>query len=207
MQKSKLETGVVYGYAKGTSEYRTTSPVIVLDTAHLWTRDRYSKKWNASGQTKYSSDWSRTVGYLVLQVSGFGGAEEQATALATAKALAESFAGPDVTAEAVNSWDSIVRAAEGVSLVVVNNRWVVGPYEDAKAEDAKREADRNAKWVAEHDEQHKRSALVKSINAAMKERGITHEAVTDHSRTYGGHLLSIRADVLASILGIELGES
>ena len=211
MKKQDIKAGILYGYAKGTSEYRNASPVIVLDAEGLWTWHRSSgrerRQWKTSNAKRftspaYYSGYRGDEGYLILSGNLFGTEEERAQILVTMKELYAGFAATPGNPDAVNELARKVGEIENIHLDVVNNRWIVGDYEAAKAEEAQRSQDRRDQHKAERDraaaEQEFMSEAAEIIAAQIERSGVS--VMRDYN--YPGRV-SLRVEDLAAFLGIK----
>lgn len=180
MKKNDIKAGVLYGYAQGTSEYRRAKPIIVLDASGLWTWSRgYSKAsrttWHVSNATRFTANQSNRTwgsyrngddGYLVLHGSTYRDPQEQAAHLAQLQELFQEFKATPGNPDAVKALDAKVEELEGITLEVVNNRWITGDYLAAKEEEQQREEDRMQRRGQE--ERH-RKAVYAFIEEAREE--------------------------------------
>lgn len=212
MKKTDIKAGVLYGYATGTSEFRNAQPVIVLDADILWTWKRYTRnsqaEYKVSGETKYTAaynSWSSNSGphgYLVLTGTNFVSETEHAQHLAELTALYKEFAATAGNPDAVNALAAKVKEMDHIRLEVMNNRWIVGDYTEAKnAEDERQEA-RKAKYKAERDRAAAERALMDElaqILAAKLERPVHVTA----DRGWGDVRASMKLSDLAEYFGIK----
>ena len=212
MQKKDIKAGVLYGYARGTSDYRTAIPLIVLDVTGLWTWHRTTRSseatWKPSTYKKYTtgsggwSSYSGPHGYLVLHGVVHLDAEKQAQHLAEMKALAVEFAATDKGPDAVNELAAKVRKAENISLEAVNNRWITGDYVEAKNEEKERREARNAEWKAERDRAAAEREFINEV-AELMEAKLERKVHVVSDRSWGLSRASIPMEDLAAFLGIK----
>lgn len=212
MQKGHIKAGVIYGYAKGTSDYRTASPMIVLDAKSLWTWTRINRNgnrtWKISNEKRFTTGtggWSSyhgDHGYLVLQGSRYHNEEEHAQNLATLKDLYAEFSRTAGNPDAVEVLAAKVRNVEGIYLEVVNNRWITGDYLETKNEEAEREAARQAKYKAERDRSAAEAALLSEVAEAMGVK-LEKEVSVHSDRSWGYTRGSIKLEDLAAFFGLK----
>jgi hypothetical protein len=212
MQKNKVKAGVIYGYATGTSEYRNAQPAIVLDTTGLWTwgaaaRGRYDIKYKPSTEQRYTKSydsWSSyhgPHGFLVLIGSNYD-EEERDTHLSRMKALYQEFAATEGNADDVNAFAQKIKAEEGMSLGIVNNRWLEGDYVEAKnAEDERRKA-RDAQYKAERDRAAAERALMDELGEILSAK-LERQVPVTSDRGWGDTRASVKLSDLAEYFGIK----
>lgn len=212
MKKTDIKAGVLYGYATGTSEYQSAKPVVVLDAKGLWTWKRANRnstrEYKVSNEKRYTaayngwSGYSGPDGYLVLTGGNFVSETEHAQHLAELTALYKEFAATAGNPDAVNALAAKVEEMDHIHLEVVNNRWIVGDYMEAKnAEDERQEA-RKAKYKAERDRAAAERALMDElaqILAAKLERPVHVTA----DRGWGDVRASMKLSDLAEYFGIK----
>ena len=212
MKKQDLKAGVVYGYATGTSDYRTASPVIVLDAKTLWTWYRPSGRekvqWRVSHNKRYTTGtggWSSYYGdhgYLVLEGSRYRDEERNAQSVATLKELYAEFAQTAGNPEAVEVLAAKIRELDGITMDVVNNRWIIGDYEEAKNEEAERAAARQATSLAERDRAAAEHALLAEVADAMSAK-LERDVSVYTDRAWGNTRASINMEDLAQYFGLK----
>lgn len=161
MKKNDIKAGIVYGYAQGTSEYRSAYPLIVLDAKGLWTWTRSTRRdpytYKVSNEKRYSAaygGWASYIGphgYLVLTGVNRADKVEQKAHLAELVALYEEFAQTAGNPDAVNALAAKVRGMDHIRLEIVNNRWITGNYQELKNEEEERRKAREAERKAERD--------------------------------------------------------
>lgn len=212
MQKAQIRAGVLYGYASGTSDYRHASPVIVLDAKSLWTWGRSSRntttEFKVSNEKRYTAPvggWSSYYGchgYLVLTGTNWGHADKMDEHLAQMKELYQEFAATAGNPDAVNAFAAKVRKLDGFGVDVVNNRWITGGYEEAKNEEAKREAARQAKHKAERDRSAAEHALLAEVAEAIGAK-LEKEVSVHADRGWGYTRASVKLEDLAAFFGLK----
>lgn len=212
MKKQDIQAGVVYGFAQSTSEYRKVSPVIVLDADTLWTWHRSShranRQWKVSSSKRYtqgSGGWSSywgDHGYLVLEGSRHVDEERQAQNLAEMKRLYDEFAQTAGNPDAVAELAEKVKKTEGITMDVVNNRWIFGDYVEAQNEEDEREAARKAKSQAERDRSAAEHALVSEVAEALSTR-LERSVSVSTDRSWGYTRASIKLEDLAEYFGLK----
>lgn len=212
MLKKDLKAGVLYGYAVGTSDYRSAKPIILLDVKGLWFWGRRGRGehriWKVSNEKRYTaplggwSSYSGAHGYLALHGSRYLNEEQNAANLETLKSLYEEFAATAGNPDAVNALDQKVRNVEGVTMEAVNNRWIEGTYDDATNAQAKRDEERKAHQKAERDrsaaEQEFMNEVASIIEAKTERTGVS--VMRDYN--WNGRVSISTAD-LAAFLGIK----
>lgn len=218
MKKTQMVAGELYGYATGTSEYRTPVPMIVLDVDQLWTWSRNGvnseRQYRTSVESRPRASSSSFIrysgddGYLALEGSRYGNEDDQADTLTAMRELWDWFEGTEGDADAVNELARHLKAASGVSLEIVNNRWIEGTWEAAKTAETEREQARNAKWDAKREAENKRIRRVNTLNAELTAQGYAgpNTLVMQDRSAFGDNRVTINAGVLAALLGIELEE-
>lgn len=211
MKKQDIQAGVVYGFAQGTSEYRNAHPTIVLDAKGLWTWYRgsgQSRQWKVSGEKRFTSgsggwsSWHGPHGYLVLHGNRYSDEKRQAQNLAKLRALYEEFARSAGNPDAVKALASKVMETDGISLDVVNNRWITGDYVETKNEEAEREASRQAQHKAERDRSAAEHALLAEVAEAIGTK-LETEVFVHGERSWGYTRASIKLDDLAAFFGLK----
>lgn len=217
MKKAQMKAGELYGYAAGTSEYRRPVPMIVLDVDQLWTwsrgigredrrympsRENRPRVTRSGGYIGYRGD----DGYLALEGSRFGGEDDQAEVIAAMRDLWEEFEAFGRDADAVNEFARKVKDFSGVSLQIVNNRWIEGTWEAARRAETEREQARNAKWDAQREAEDKKVRRVNALNAELTAQGYAGPGtlVMQDRSAFGDNRVTIDAGVLAALLDIEL---
>lgn len=211
MKKSDIKAGVVYGYAQGTSEWRSAAPVIVLDT-RLWTWSRPNRgegqQYKVSNEKKYAaayngwSSYSGPHGYLVLHGTNRADTVEQAEHLAEMKVLYTEFAATAGDPDAVNALAAKVKDTKHVTLRVVNNRWISGDYAGVKHEEDERAKARQAERKAERDRAAAEVALLSEVAEVMSDK--LEQSVSIYTdRTWGTSRGSINLDDLAAYFGVK----
>jgi hypothetical protein len=212
MKKNDVKAGIVYGYEKGTSEYRNATPMIVLDAKGLWTWHRHTRsatqEYKVSNEKRYTaayggwSSYSGPHGYLVLVGVNHGAGPERDAHLAELETLYEEFSQTAGNPEAVNALAAKVKDMPFVHMEIVNNRWISGDYVEAKnAEDERRKA-REAQYKAERDRSAAERALMDElaeILAAKLERPV--HVTSD--RGYYDARASVKLSDLAEYFGIK----
>ncbi len=212
MKKQDIKAGVVYGFAQGTSDYRTAHPLIVLDAKGLWTwyrpSNRENRQWKVSSEKRFTSGsggWSSyhgDHGYLVLHGSRYADEERQAQNLAELKELYAEFAQTAGNPDAVEELAAKVKNMDGIYLDVVNNRWITGDYVETKNEEAEREAARQAQRKAERDRSAAEHALLAEVAEAMSDK--LERSVSVHTdRGWGSTRASINLEDLAGYFGLK----
>lgn len=212
MQKKDIKAGVLYGYAKGTSDYRNASPMIVLDAKSLWTWHRShsqgNRQWGVSSEKRYTSgssgwsSWQGPHGYLVLDGCNYSDPEEAADHLATLARLYGEFAATAGDSDAVNALAAKVKDIRGITLDVVNNRWITGDYVEVKNEELEREKARRAKHKAERDRSAAETDLLAEVAEALSSK--LERSVSVHTdRSWGYNRASINLEDLAAYFGIK----
>lgn len=217
MKKTEMKAGELYGYATGTSEYRRPVPMIVLDVDQLWTwsrgigredrrympsRENRPRVTRSGGYIGYRGD----DGYLALEGSRFGDDDDQADVITAMRELWDEFEAFGRDADAVNEFARKVKDFSGVSLQIVNNRWIEGTWEAAQRAETEREQARNAKWDAQREAENKKIRRVNTLNAELTAQGYAGPGtlVTKAHSSSGERRVTIDAGVLAALLGIEL---
>lgn len=192
-------------------KYSNIEPAYVLDTERLWTYTRTfgdnPRKWFISNATKFRaargfySDRNGDDGFLTIVVhAGRFAPPERNAAMREIEAIIAELPSP-LMADDVRELEA--KLPSGAWLGVVNNVRLVGEWLPAleaqtaarKAEDEKREADR-VKRENFRD-------LVAVIEAEAEERGF--ETWRIHAEA--GERVSLPAQMLADILGIEMPEA
>lgn len=212
MKKNDIKAGAVYGYATGTSEFRVAVPLIVLDTASLWTWTRKNRSdrttWKVSGQTRYSNaygSWSSRFGahgHLALIGARYVDQEEAAQNLAVLQGLYTEFAATAGNPDAVNALAEKVSEMNGVRLEVVNNRWIQGDYTEAKNAEAERDAARQAEYKAKADRAAAEAAFIDEVSAVLSAK-LERTVTVGRDYSWDSRNVSIRFDDLAAFLGIK----
>lgn len=212
MKKNDIKAGVVYGYATGTSEFRVAVPLIVLDTASLWTWTRQNRSdrttWKVSGQTRYSNaydSWSSRFGahgHLALIGARYVDPEEAAQTLAVLQELYTEFAATAGNPDAVNALAEKVSEMNGVRLEVVNNRWIQGDYTEAKNAEAERDAARQAEYKAKAARAAAEAAFIDEVSAVLSAK-LERTVTVGRDYSWDSRNVSIRFDDLAAFLGIK----
>lgn len=214
MKKTQMKAGELYGYATGTTEYRSPVPVIVLDVGQLWTWRRNigsdNRQYRTSNATRPRSVTSRfhgDDGYLVLKGTRFGDSADKAETLAAMSELWSWFAQSDKGEDAVNELARKVSQVRNVQLEIINNRWVEGPYAETLQAEADRAAKRDAKWRQQHAEEAERRNLRERCAAALRKRGYgAQSGVGVVYNTMGPTRFTVDARVLADLLGVDIEE-
>jgi hypothetical protein len=214
MKKAQMKAGELYGYTTGTSEYRSPVPMIVLDVGQLWTwnrsgvRDerkfmhsRHSRPRSAPGGFSFS--YSGDDGYLAIQGYRHGDDADQAAAITAMRALWEEFEATDRGAEDVNALARKVKDVQGVSLEIVNNRWIEGPWEAALKAEIERQEARDAERDADRAERNRKRANIVALNDELARRGYTSAVAQDHG-AFGERRVTIEMPLLADLLGVTL---
>lgn len=212
MKKNEVKAGIVYGYEKGTSEYRNATPVIVLDAKGLWTWHRHTRsatqEYKVSNENRYTaayggwSSYSGPHGYLVLTGVNHGAGPERDEHLAELETLYEEFSQTAGNPEAVNALAAKVKDMHFIRLEIVNNRWISGDYTEAKNAENERRKAREAEYKAERDRSAAERALMDElaeILAAKLERPV--HVTSD--RGYGEARASVRLSDLAEYFGVK----
>lgn len=210
MKKADLKAGVMLGFANSTSDYRTARPVILLDAKTLWTWVRRDNKYiyQASPATRYESSagsWSTYYGdhgYLTLM--GSSRATPMDAQLAQMNELYKEFAATAGDADAVNGFVEKIRNLEdsGIRIDVVNNRWISGPYEEAKTAEAERDRVREVKRKAEIDRANVERDFLAEIAEKFSDR-LEHSVSIRMDRDWGEHRASISFADLAEFFGLK----
>lgn len=216
MKKAQMKAGELYGYATGTSEYRRPTPLIVLDVGQLWTWSRNGmngeRRYLQSTETRPRTTTNSFIrytgdhGYLALEGSRFGDEDDQADAIVAMRELWDWFEATDQGTDDVNELARKVKDASGVSLEIVNNRWIEDTWEAARRAETERDKARNAKRDAKREAENKKIRRVNTLNAELTAQGYagpTTLVMQDRS-TYGDNRVTIDAGVLAALLDIEL---
>lgn len=212
MKKQDIKAGVIYGFAQGTSDYRTASPVIVLDADTLWTwyRSPGSKntQWKVSSEKRFTSGsggWSAYYGdhgYLVLRGRQYSNEADNVQMMAKLKNLYAEFAQTAGNPDAVNELAAKVLDMDEIYLEAVNNRWIAGDYLEIKNEEAEREATRQALGKAERDRSAAEHALLAEVAEAMSDK--LEQSVSVHmDRSWGRTRASINLEDLAAYFGLK----
>lgn len=212
MKKQDIKAGVVYGFAQGTSDYRSAHPLIVLDAKGLWTwyrsSNRENRQWKVSSEKRFTSGsggWSSyhgDHGYLVLHGSRYTDEERQAQNLAKLKELYADFAQTAGNPDAVKELAAKVKNMDGIYLDVVNNRWITGDYVETKNEEAEREAARQAQRKAERDRSAAEHALLSEVAEAIGAK-LETEVSVHADRGWGYTRASIKLEDLAAFFGLK----
>lgn len=211
MKKTDVKAGVIYGYAQGTSEYRNATPMIVLDVKGLWTWHRTSHNhevtYLASTHKRYTKSWDSwnsyngPDGFLALAGINLDG-EEGVKHLAQMKELYQEFADTDGTPDDVNAFAKKIRSLTNFSLKIVNNRWLVGDYQEAKnEEDARRDA-RSAKYKAERDRAAAERDLMDELGEILSAK-LERQVPVTSDRGWGDTRASVKLSDLAEYFGIK----
>ncbi len=216
MKKAQMKAGELYGYATSTSEYRSPVPMIVLDVGQLWTWSRNGM----NGERRYlqsiesrpcttTSSFARYTGdhgYLALEGSRYGDEDDQVQTIDKMLSLWGVFKASERDADAVNELARQVKDVSGVSLEIVNNRWIEDTWEAARRAETERDKARNAKWDAQREAENKKIRRVNKLNAELTAQGYagpTTLVMQDRS-AFGDNRVTIDAKVLAALLDIEL---
>lgn len=211
MKKNDIKAGVVYAYAETTDAlYRSARPLIVLDAKGLWTWSRPARgtqqHFKVSGETRYTKPWnsfssySGPHGYLVLQGSSYDDIPKMDAHLELMKSLYAEFAATAGNPDAVHA---LVERVQDMDfwVNVVNNRWIVGDYTEAKNEEEEAFKTRQAKNKAERDRSDAERALMNQMSEIIGTK--LERTVSIHSdRTWGYTRASIKVEDLAEFLGI-----
>jgi len=206
MKKADIKAGVLYGYAKGTSEYRNAHPVIVLDASTLWTWHRSSgrerRQWKLSNAKRftspsYYSSYRGDEGYLVLSAHS-----SSPEIIDTLKELYAEFAATPGNPDAVNDLARKVDEIREVHMDVVNNRWIVGDFEEAKAEEDQRRRTRDALHKAERDRAAAEREFMDDVAAILSEK-LERSVTVALDRSYGQTRASLSINDLAEFFGIK----
>jgi len=212
MKKQDIKAGVVYGYEKGTSEYRNATPVIVLDAKGLWTWSRPTRlgnlEYKVSNEKKYTaayggwSSYSGPHGYLVLTGVNRADKAEQEAHLAELETLYEEFSQTAGNPEAVNALAAKVKDNPFVHLEIVNNRWISGDYTEAKnAEDERRKA-REAQYKAERDRSAAEREFMDELAQILGDK-LERPVHVTADRGWGDARASVKLSDLAEYFGIK----
>lgn len=216
MKKTQMVAGELYGYATGTSEYRTPTPMIVLDVGQLWTWSRNGvnseRRYLQSIETRPRASASSCIrytgdhGYLALEGSRYGDEDDQADTIAAMRDLWDWFAATDRGSEDVNALARKVGDVSDVSLQIVNNRWIEGTWEAAKQAETERREAWDAQRNAQREATNKKIRRVNTLNAELTAQGYAgpNTLVMQDRSAFGDNRVTINAEVLAALLGIEL---
>lgn len=212
MKKNDIKAGVVYGFAQGTSDYRTAQPVIVLDATGLWTwyrpSGRENRQWKVSANKRFTqgtggwSSYHGDHGYLVIQGQRYQDEDRNAQIIDKMKELYAEFAQTAGNPDAVNELDAKVRPMDGIYLDAVNNRWIAGEYLETKNEEVAREAARQAERKAERDRSAAEHALLAEVAEAMSDK-LERSVSVYTDRSWSFTRASINLEDLAAYFGLK----